>query len=88
MALRLKSQLKSPVLEFGTFSAWTLWDLHWDLGLTITVGVLARMTHQQCDRGQGDCDGDDDCFDVTETLDHFIHIHFHRHLSFQGLRVN
>ena len=31
----------------------------------ILLGLIERMTHRQCDRGQGDCDGDDDCLDVT-----------------------
>ena len=30
------------------------------------LGLIERMTHTQCDRGQGDCDKDDDCFDVEE----------------------
>ena len=34
----------------------------------IPLGLIERMTHRQCYRGQGDCDGDDDCLDVTVTL--------------------
>ena len=52
----------------------------------IPSGLIERMTHRQCDRGQGDCDGDDDCLDVRVTLT--VGQFYSSHIFLQGLRVN
>ena len=65
------------------FASWWF-SSRWD---EIPSGLIERMTHRQCDRGQGDCDGDDDCLDVRITLC-VIYIGTNIQISLQGLRVN